>query len=73
MNLWKRDKTDKWWYWTTSKLLDDSKSKLDELKSKSTNLIKEKLQMKNKLLTQLLKNFSISIALKLALKNSFKS
>ena len=54
------------------KLLDDSKSKLDELNSKSTNLIKEKTSNEEQIVDTIIEEFSISIALKLASENSLQ-
>ena len=54
------------------KLLEDAKNKLDELKSKSTELIKEKSSNEEQIVDTIIEEFSISIALKLASENSLQ-
>ena len=52
------------------KLLEESKSKLDQLRMKSTNLIKEKKGNEVQIVDTIIEDFSTSIALKLASKNT---
>lgn len=54
------------------KLLEDSKNKLDELKSKSTDLIKEKTSSEEQIVNTIIEEFSVSIALKLASEDSLQ-
>ncbi|BAK73669.1 MAG: murein hydrolase activator EnvC [Arcobacter sp.] len=54
------------------KLLEDSKNKLDELKSKSTELIKEKSSNEEEIVDTIIEEFSVSMALKLASENSLQ-
>lgn len=54
------------------KLLEDAKNKLDELQSKSTQLIKEKTTNEEAIVDTIIEEFSISIALKLASENSLQ-
>lgn len=54
------------------KLLEDAKEKLDQLKSKSTDLIKEKTSNEEQIVNTIIEEFSISIALKLASENSLQ-
>ena len=54
------------------KLLDESKNKLNELKSKSNKLIQEKSSSENQIVDTIVEEFSISIALKLASENSIQ-
>ncbi len=54
------------------KLLEDSKTKLEELQSKSTQLIKEKSSSEEQIVDTIIEEFSISMALKLASKNSLQ-
>ena len=54
------------------KLLEDAKNKLDELKSKSTDLIKEKTSNEEQIVDTIIEEFSISIAVKLASENSLQ-
>ncbi len=53
-------------------LLEQSKLKLDALKDKSTNLIKEKKDNEGQIVDTIVEDFSTSIALKLASKNNLK-
>jgi len=52
------------------KLLEESKSKLEQLKKRSTNLIKEKKGNETQIVDTIIEDFSTSIALKLASKNT---
>lgn len=52
------------------KLLQESKSKLAQLRKKSTNLIKEKKGNETQIVDTIIEDFSTSIALKLASKNT---
>ena len=54
------------------KLLEDAKEKLDQLKSKSTDLIKEKTSNEEQIVNTIIEEFSISLALKLASENSLQ-
>jgi murein DD-endopeptidase MepM/ murein hydrolase activator NlpD len=54
------------------KLLEDAKNKLDELNSKSSELIKEKSSNEEQIVDTIIEEFSISIALKLASENSLQ-
>ncbi|WP_368030977.1 murein hydrolase activator EnvC [Arcobacter sp. s6] len=54
------------------KLLEDAKEKLNQLKSKSTDLIKEKTSNEEQIVNTIIEEFSISIALKLASENSLQ-
>ena len=54
------------------KLLEDAKNKLDELKSKSSQLIQEKTSNEEEIVNTIIEEFSISIALKLASENSLQ-
>jgi murein DD-endopeptidase MepM/ murein hydrolase activator NlpD len=54
------------------KLLEDSKNRLDELKSKSTELIKEKSSNEEEIVDTIIEEFSVSMALKLASENSLQ-
>ncbi|MDZ7818602.1 MAG: peptidoglycan DD-metalloendopeptidase family protein [Aliarcobacter sp.] len=54
------------------KLLEDAKEKLDQLKSKSSELIKEKTSNEEQIVDTIIEEFSISIALKLASENSLQ-
>jgi murein DD-endopeptidase MepM/ murein hydrolase activator NlpD len=54
------------------KLLEDAKEKLDQLKSKSSELIKEKSSNEEQIVDTIIEEFSISIALKLASENSLQ-
>lgn len=53
-------------------LLEEAKEKLIKLKSKSTQLIKEKKSNEEEIVETIVEEFSISIALKLASKNSLQ-
>lgn len=52
------------------KLLEESKSKLEQLREKSSNLIKEKKGNEVQIVDTIIEDFSTSIALKLASKNT---
>ncbi len=52
------------------KLLEESKSKLEQLRKRSTNLIKEKKGNEVQIVDTIIEDFSTSIALKLASKNT---
>jgi len=52
------------------KLLEESKAKLEELRKRSTNLIKEKKGNEVQIVDTIIEDFSTSIALKLASKNT---
>ncbi len=54
------------------KLLEDAKNKLNDLKSKSSELIKEKTSNEEQIVNTIIEEFSISIALKLASENSLQ-
>ena len=54
------------------KLLEESKNKLDDLQSKSTELIREKTSSEEQIVDTIIEEFSISIALKLASENSLQ-
>lgn len=54
------------------KLLEDAKAKLDILKSKSSELIKEKNNSEEEIVNTIIEEFSISIALKLASEDSLQ-
>lgn len=53
-------------------LLSESKDKIKQLKKKSTNLIREKKGNEEQIVDTIIEDFSTSIALKLASKNSLK-
>lgn len=54
------------------KLLEESITKLDELKTKSSELIKEKKNNEEEIVDTIIEEFSVSIALKLASENSLQ-
>ena len=54
------------------KLLEESKAKLNELKDKSSNLIKEKKDNEEEIVDTIIEEFSTSIAVKLASENSLQ-
>ena len=54
------------------KLLEEAKNKLDDLKSKSTDLIKEKTSNEEQIVDTIIEEFSVSIALKLASEDSLQ-
>uniref|UniRef100_UPI004047A8D4 peptidoglycan DD-metalloendopeptidase family protein n=1 Tax=Aliarcobacter sp. TaxID=2321116 RepID=UPI004047A8D4 len=54
------------------KLLEDAKAKLDILKSRSSELIKEKNNSEEEIVNTIIEEFSISIALKLASEDSLQ-
>lgn len=54
------------------KLLDESKSKLEELRLKSTDLINEKKSNEEEIVDTIIEEFSTSIAVKLASENSLQ-
>ena len=54
------------------KLLEDAKNKLNDLKSKSSELIKEKTSNEEQIVNTIIEEFSISLALKLASENSLQ-
>ena len=54
------------------KLLEVAKNKLNELKSKSSQLIEEKTSNEEEIVNTIIEEFSISIALKLASENSLQ-
>lgn len=54
------------------KLLEDAKGKLDELKSKSTELIREKTSSEEQIVDTIIEEFSVSIAVKLVSEDSLQ-
>jgi murein DD-endopeptidase MepM/ murein hydrolase activator NlpD len=54
------------------KLLEEAKNKLDELTSKSTDLIKEKTTSEEQIVDTIIEEFSVSMALKLASEDSLQ-
>ena len=54
------------------KLLEEAKNKLDDLTSKSTDLIKEKTSSEEQIVDTIIEEFSVSIALKLASEDSLQ-
>lgn len=54
------------------KLLEESKTKMDELSSKSSQLIREKVSSEEQIVDTIIEEFSVSIALKLASENSLQ-
>jgi murein DD-endopeptidase MepM/ murein hydrolase activator NlpD len=54
------------------KLLEDAKDKLDQLKFKSTDLIREKTSSEEQIVDTIVEEFSVSIALKLASEDSLQ-
>lgn len=54
------------------KLLEDARGKLDELKSKSTELIREKTSSEEQIVDTIIEEFSVSIAVKLVSEDSLQ-
>ena len=54
------------------KLLEEAKNKLDDLTSKSTDLIKEKTTSEEQIVDTIIEEFSVSMALKLASEDSLQ-